>query len=77
MCREMKEFAFSIQRPRFLMPTDKVKLLRMPTEGDVKLPGACYHGLLADTNEQDEGAADGKPRRSLRLRDKVSQVRDT
>ena len=77
MCHKMKEFAVGIQRPRFLMPINKVKLLRMPTEGDVKLPGSCNPGPLGDTTEQDDGAADGEPRRSLRLREKVSQVKDT
>ena len=66
-----------MQRPMFLMPTDKVKLLKMPTEGNVELPGLCYPGLCADITEQDNGAADGEPRRSLRLREKASQVKDT
>ena len=58
----MKEFAVGTQRPRFLMPTDKVKLLRTSTEGDVKPPGAGYPGPLADSIEQDDGATDGKPK---------------
>ena len=62
----MKEFAVGLQKPRFLMLIDKVKLLRMPTEGDVKPPGAGYPGPLADSIEQEDGATDGEPRRSQR-----------
>ena len=56
------------------MPTGKVKLPRTPTEGAVELPGACGPGLPADTSKQDDGATDGEPRRSLRLREKAKQV---
>ena len=65
---EMK-FVVGVQRLMLLMPTDEVKLLRMPTEGNVELPGARCPGLSADTAEQDDGAADVEPRRSLRLRE--------
>ena len=44
VCHGLKDFAVGMQRLMLLMPTDRVKLLRMPTEGDVKLPGACYPG---------------------------------
>ena len=59
VCHEIKAFVVGRQRPMFLMPTNKVEVLRMPTEGDVELPGAYYPGPLADTIEQDDGAADG------------------
>ena len=48
-CCEVKEFAVDVQRSRILMPTDMVKLLRKPTEGDVKPPRACYPGPLTDS----------------------------
>ena len=38
---EEKEFVVGVQRLMLLMPTDEAKLLRMPTEGDFELPGAC------------------------------------
>ena len=65
-----------MQRLMLLMTTDEVKLLRMPTEGDIELPGECCPGLPADTAEQDAGATDVEPRRSLRLREKANQVKD-
>ena len=74
---EEKEFVVSVQRPMLLRPTGDAKLLRMPTDGNFKLPGACCLGLPADTAEQGDGAADVEPRRSLRLREKANQVKDT
>ena len=40
MDHKVKKFAVGKQRLMLLMPTDRVKLLRMPTEGDFELPGA-------------------------------------
>ena len=74
---EEKEFVASVQRLKLLMPTGEVKLPRTPTEGAVELPGARGPGLPTDTAEQDDGAIDGEPRRSLRLQEKASQVEDT
>ena len=70
-----KEFVVGVQRLMLLMTTDEVKLLRMPTEGDIELPGECCPGLPADTAEQDAGATDVEPRRSLRLREKANLVK--
>ena len=73
---EVKEFVVGLQRLILLMPTEEAKQPRMPTEGDFVLPGACGPRLPADTAEQDNGAADEEPRRSLRLREKANQVKD-
>ena len=73
---EEKEFVGSAQRLMLLMPADEVKPPRTAAEGAAELPGACGPGLPADTAKQDDSAADGEPRRSLRLRE-TNQVKDT
>ena len=41
------------------MPIAKVMLLRMPTRGNIKPPGACYPGPRSDYTKQDNSATDG------------------
>ena len=77
MCHEMEEFAGNMQRPKLLMPIAKVMLLRIPTGGNFKLPGACNPGPLMDPCKQDDDPAEPVPRRSPRLREKADQTKDT
>ena len=82
-CRVLRNEIFTtnhirkVKKQMSLMQSYEVKLLRMPTKGDVEPPGARCPGLPTDTVEQDSGAADVGPRRSLRLRKKANQVKDT
>ena len=71
------EIDVGVQKLVLLVPTDEVELLRMSTEYSFELPGACCPGLHSDTAEQDDGAADMLPRRSLRFANKAKKVKVT
>ena len=46
---EEKEIGIGMQRLVLLMLTDEVRLLRMSTDYDCELPGACCPGLPPNT----------------------------
>ena len=71
-----KEIVIGVQRLALLVPTGKVELLRMSTEHDFKLPGACCPGLPWTPPSKDDDAA-GAAEASLRLPEEAMKAKDT